>query len=173
MSIELRIVKYFNDFGRGKIDFFTETVSNISVIGAFWISAVALIFWFFPASREVLIGRVIIVTILHFSISELFFKHFLPCFVEFRKRPFLEYPDQIIPVGRQLSYGSMPSSHVSSTAAMLSVLVSVAPFLFWPALFLLALMSFIRLHNGMHYPLDILVGAALGFAYGIISVLIF
>ncbi|EKE15885.1 MAG: hypothetical protein ACD_11C00090G0010 [uncultured bacterium] len=167
---ELAVVKYLNNLWKGKIDFATEAISNIAILMAFWISALTLGMWFFPERRFVLLGQVLVVAFLHFVISELFFKYILPHFVEVRKRPFSEYPEEIVPIGYQFSYGSMPSSHMSSSAAMAVTLVSVFPILFWPAVLFLIFMAFARLHNGMHYPSDIIAGLVLGLSYGFFAI---
>jgi len=36
--------------------------------------------------------------------------------------------------------------------------------------FFVLLMTFARMHNGMHYPSDILVGSILGIIYGAVSI---
>jgi undecaprenyl-diphosphatase len=41
----------------------------------------------------------------------------------------------------------------------------------WPwALGFILLMAFARMHNGMHYPSDVLAGTILGICYGLIAV---
>lgn len=169
----MAVVKYFNNLWKGKIDFFTKAISSVSILMGFWISLVVLELWFFSEKRVVLVGQVLLVTFLHFLISELFFKYILPRFVQMRERPFDKYPDEIAPIGYKLSYGSMPSSHMSSSVAMLVVLVSNFSALLWPAVAVILFMAFARLHNGMHYPSDILVGIILGFFYGMTAVWIF
>ena len=172
-NFEIKIVKYFQEFGKGKLDFFTAVVSSVPVLAAFWISLTILLVWFFPEQRNDFLIRVMIVAILHFSISEGFFKYILPKFIKIRRRPYVEFPEIIKPIGHQFSDGSIPSSHMTSTVAMLLVICSIFPALVWPSIFLALFMSFARIHNGMHYPSDVIVGIILGMVYALISIRLF
>lgn len=59
---------------------------------------------------------------------------------------------------------SFPSGHAATSAAGATILTAVAPRA-GPALVLLALgVAFSRVYVGVHYPLDVLAGAALGAA---------
>jgi len=89
-----------------------------------------------------------------------------------RQRPFVAYPDEIKPIGHQFSDGSMPSSHIASTVAMVVVLSSIFPIMLIPGIAFSVLMGFSRIHNGMHYPSDVIMGAVLGAAYGLVSIFI-
>ncbi|MEI7621470.1 MAG: phosphatase PAP2 family protein, partial [Candidatus Moraniibacteriota bacterium] len=109
---------------------------------------------------------VLVVSVLHFGITEGLIKHFLTRFFPKRQRPYIAYGDSIKPIGKKFSDASFPSSHMATTVGMLVVLVSFYPSLFWLASLMIVGMAFSRLHNGMHYPSDVLVGGLLGFAYG-------
>lgn len=59
---------------------------------------------------------------------------------------------------------SLPSGHAATSAAGATILTAVAPRA-GPALVLLALgVAFSRIYVGVHYPMDVLVGGALGVA---------
>jgi len=62
---------------------------------------------------------------------------------------------------------SFPSGHAMSAFAVATALALLAPRLRWPALGLAAVIAFSRVYLGVHYWLDVLVGAALGAAVGI------
>jgi len=81
-----------------------------------------------------------------------------------RPRPVLE---GLPPLGGAPSSLSFPSAHATSSFAVATAMTRVEP---WGALaFLLALaLSLGRPYLGMHYPSDVLVGAALGVALGLI-----
>lgn len=57
---------------------------------------------------------------------------------------------------------SFPSGHASSSFACALVLARFAPRLTVPLFALAALIGFSRIYVGVHYPLDVLAGAALG-----------
>ena len=58
---------------------------------------------------------------------------------------------------------------MASTVGMLFVSVAFYPSLLLPAILFALVMSFARLHNGMHYPSDVIAGIILGFVYGYIA----
>ena len=83
-----------------------------------------------------------------------------------RPRPFYEFPDAHLLVGKGKAY-SMPSSHAANWFA-----ATLVTFIFyrrsWRFMLPLALLvSFSRVYNGAHYPSDILVSAILGSGYAI------
>jgi undecaprenyl-diphosphatase len=59
---------------------------------------------------------------------------------------------------------SFPSGHATVAFACATVLVLAVPRLRWPLFALAALIAFSRVYVGVHYPLDVLAGAALGVA---------
>ncbi len=82
-----------------------------------------------------------------------------------RKRPVL---DGLPPLGGAPSSLSFPSAHATAsfTAATLATRISpdLAPLVFGLA----TLMALSRPYLGMHYPSDVLAGAALGAAFGLV-----
>ncbi|HBP00652.1 MAG TPA: hypothetical protein DD454_00320 [Candidatus Moranbacteria bacterium] len=55
---------------------------------------------------------------------------------------------------------------------MVVVLSSIFPIMLIPGIAFSVLMGFSRIHNGMHYPSDVIMGAVLGAAYGLVSIFI-
>jgi len=81
-----------------------------------------------------------------------------------RPRPVLE---GLPPLGGAPSSLSFPSAHATSSFAVATAMTRVEP---WaaPALILALALSLGRPYLGMHYPSDVLVGAVLGVALGLI-----
>jgi len=168
--MELKIVKFFNNLGGKRVSDVTDFASRIPVLAIFW-SVVAMLILILDKNQ----GRIIflalaIATTLHFLISEGIFKYLLPIFLPKRTRPYLAHPGIITPNGTLHQSPSFPSSHMSITVGILTVLYYFYPVI-WPVALLFAIfMAFARLRNGMHYPSDILGGIVLGILYGILSI---
>jgi membrane-associated phospholipid phosphatase len=167
--MELEIVKYFNQLGLGVIDPATRLVSYIPNLIFLWAALAVFVFF-----RDKINGRrvflsIILALVFHFIFSEWFFKDFLGNFSELRLRPWVASPSQIFPLGELLTDSSFPSGHMSSTLAVLTI-IFIYYRRFWPvSAFFILFMAYSRMHNGMHYPTDVLVGAVLGIAYGLSS----
>jgi undecaprenyl-diphosphatase len=168
-GMELKIVKYFNQLGKGKIDSVTDFLSRVKYLFTFWFAVTLLALFFGKGNRAEIVMALAVVTIAHFLLTEGIIKHSLTKIWGIRRRPYL-VDNNIIPVGRQFSDSSFPSSHMATTLAMLVTLTYFFP-IAWPvSLIFVLLMAFARLHNGMHYPSDILAGTALGIGYGVLGV---
>jgi undecaprenyl-diphosphatase len=83
-----------------------------------------------------------------------------------RRRPFLTNPEQDPLVGTPIDL-SFPSGHAATSFAGATLLAWYAPRLAVPLYALAALVAWSRVYVGVHYPLDILAGAALGVAVGL------
>jgi membrane-associated phospholipid phosphatase len=63
---------------------------------------------------------------------------------------------------------SFPSGHAMSAFAVAAALSVLAPRARWPVLALAAAIAFSRVYLGVHYWIDVLAGAALGLAIGVL-----
>lgn len=85
-----------------------------------------------------------------------------------RPRPFNVYP-AIICAGKTLDQFSFPSGHTMHAVAFSIVVLSYFPGLFWLVVPFAALVALSRPILGLHYPSDVLAGAALGAAIAGVS----
>ena len=92
-------------------------------------------------------------------INELAFKHILTQYIGVVARPYIAYPEFIHAIGTQLIDSSFPSSHMASSLVILTLWIWRSPKRRPSALIIALLVGFSRIHNGMHYPLDVLAGA--------------
>ncbi|MDQ2984911.1 MAG: phosphatase PAP2 family protein [Actinomycetota bacterium] len=83
-----------------------------------------------------------------------------------RDRPPLDYP-RPEPLVHLPGSGSIPSGHATAAFACATVLAFWAPRFAVPLFLLAAAIAFSRVYVGVHYPLDVLAGAALGVAIAI------
>jgi membrane-associated phospholipid phosphatase len=83
-----------------------------------------------------------------------------------RDRPFLALQDVHLLVGRSGSF-SMPSGHAANWFAGTMVAFLYYRRSAWFMLPIALLVSFSRIYNGVHYPADVLAGAALGAGFAV------
>lgn len=91
-----------------------------------------------------------------------------------RTRPYKKIETSRI-VGSQARGSSFPSGHTSQSFFMATFLLHYyqANFLIWLAIYLLAFfVGITRIYVGMHYPRDVLGGAMLGTAWGLLGVIL-
>lgn len=86
-----------------------------------------------------------------------------------RRRPPLVYPEPE-PLVRVPHQAAFPSGHSATAFACATVIAWAAPRLRVPAFVLAAAIAWSRVYVGVHWPLDVLGGAALGTAIGAVLV---
>jgi membrane-associated phospholipid phosphatase len=69
-------------------------------------------------------------------------------------------------LGRIPTSASFPSGHAMSAFAVASAIAVLSPRLRWPVLAVAAVIAFSRVYLGVHFWLDVLVGAVLGIVIG-------
>jgi len=86
-----------------------------------------------------------------------------------RQRPSVRYaePDPLL---HSPSSHSFPSGHAATSFACATVIGASVPKLRVPLYVLAALIAWSRVYVGVHYPLDVLVGALYGLAVGLVLV---
>lgn len=168
---ELLIVQYLNHLGSGTIlDSLSIFISSIFFLVILWTSLSLLSFFLDEKKGKFVLFGALLAMILHFAVSEGLVKAVLTPFFDPRVRPYLADPQNIVPLGRLFTDSSFPSSHLSSTAAVSAVFVYHYRKTLAPAIVFILLIAFSRLHNGMHYPSDVLAGIVFGIGCGAAAV---
>lgn len=158
--MEIPIVHFFQELGSWtSFDIIMRIISLRYFLAWFRVICIGLTLLKNKKERKNPLLAFIISGGLFFLLSEFFFKHILVDFTWVRVRPYVSYPDIITAIGKQYSDSSFPSSHMASTLALLTVMVA-----FWRKTWIYALifalaMAVSRMHNGMHYPSDVLAWA--------------
>lgn len=164
---EIKIVEFINKLGEGTfLDKVTIFLSDNLVLVGLLLIALIFIYFLDRAKFKFILISATIALALHLLISEGFFKYLLPQLGFFKVRPFLAWPDQIKLIGKFIADSSFPSSHVSSFTAVMVVLAYNYKKMVVPAILVVLVISFVRVHNEVHYPTDVLAGAILGIFYG-------
>lgn len=166
--MELAIIKYLNHLEFSYLNSFTSFLSNELFLLLLCILITLLCYCLDKVNGKKVCWMIILAIVLHFSISEGLIKYLLVEYV-FRLRPYLD-DSSIIAIGKLYTDSSFPSSHMASSLSVLTVYLYYYK-KFWPVMLLFVfLMAFSRIHNGMHYPSDVLAGSALGITFGIVSI---
>ncbi len=147
------------DHRLGLLDPLFEALSYAGSFGFVWL-AIAVAISGFSWSRPWLWTRIGAAILVSESVSGA-----LKVWVE-RERPPLADPTPEPLVDLPATF-SFPSGHASVSFACATTLALAVPRLAIPLYLLAALISFSRVYVGVHYPLDVLVGAVLGVAVAI------
>ena len=168
--VELAVVRYINHLGQGTIlDNISLWISDIRFIIAIWLLVGVLAFILDKKHGKAVLLGLILVTAIYFLVNDVILKQgILKFLLPIRPRPFIAYPE-IIPIGQKFYDSSFPSGHMGNTAAILVIFVAYYRKALLPAIGVLLIMTLSRLHNGMHYPSDLLGGAILGVLYGLLG----
>jgi len=169
--IDFAITKAINAFGAGGIlDYFTMLVSDYIFLILLLALIISLIWLRDKKKRKIVVIALFIALLLHVLITGFVMKDFVANNVYFKERPYVAYPNEIIQLGGADTDTAFPSGHVALTIGLLTVLVYYYR-KYWPEALIFALfMAFARIHNGMHYPSDVLFGALFGIVYGLSAV---
>lgn len=141
-------------------DWFFPAVTFLGNKGLIWIAAaVALLFFKQYRKWGVLLLAALLITTL---VGEAALKNLIG-----RPRPCTLFPEMELLIPRPGSY-SFPSGHSASSFAAAAVLLKCRRAFGIPAILLAALIAFSRLFLFVHYPTDVLAGAALGAILGLL-----
>lgn len=142
------------------------SVTYLGESGLVWIALAVLLLYFGRKSGWRTQGLLMLTAMLAgLLIGEIAMKN-LVC----RPRPFQEYPEYMLMLIVPPSGYSFPSGHSCSSFAAAVVVFSRDKRFGTAALALAALIAFSRVFLFVHYPTDVLAGAALGVACGLATV---
>jgi undecaprenyl-diphosphatase len=142
------------DHRLGVLDPLFEALSYAGSFGFIWL-AIAVAISGFSWSRPWLWTRVGVAILVSESISGVLKEW------SRRDRPPVADPDPTPLVDLPVTF-SFPSGHATVSFACATTLALAVPRLSWPLFALATLISFSRVYVGVHYPFDVLAGAALG-----------
>jgi undecaprenyl-diphosphatase len=172
--MDFQIAKFFNNFGAGTfVDLLSIVLSSYLFLFVFWFGAAVFFLFFDKKNGKKIFLASFVVIILHLFFSEFIFKYLMINFWGVRPRPYLAHPGDIFPLGKNGTDSSFPSSHISGTVSVLAVFVYYYRRLIIPGIIFVLLMAFSRMHNGMHYPTDILAGVILGIILALSAIFAF
>lgn len=142
-------------------DWLFPAVTFLGDKGLVWIAA-AVVLLFFKKYRKwgVLVLAALLITTLA---GEVVLKNVIA-----RPRPCTLFPDMELLIHRPDSY-SFPSGHSASSFAAAVVLLKCRKAFGIPAFILAFLIAFSRMFLFVHYPTDVLAGAALGIVMGLLT----
>lgn len=167
---EIIATQLINEFGRGTlVDSASKLISSWLFIGIVFAVVFLIVLMKDKKKAKLVLLAVVIALLLHVAITEGIFKGV----IGFRERPYIAYPNEIIPIGNLSTDASFPSGHVSAVAAFCTALIFFhrKNRLVWIiSIVAVLIMMFSRIHNGMHYPSDVLAGAVFGIVYGLAGV---
>jgi undecaprenyl-diphosphatase len=168
--LDFTLAHFCNRLGAGVIDPATLFLCDIWFLVVLWLGLGAAVVFLDRRRGRIVLATVVVALVVHFVISEGALKHGLFAMIGPRLRPWVAHPHEILPIGTRFADSSFPSSHNASSAAVCAVFGAYYKWS-WPlgALFVV-LMAFARVHNGMHYPSDVLGGVVLGLLYAWVAV---
>lgn len=168
--MDLQLLTFINHLWLGsRIDTLSRCISQRRGMLIIRSIVIALAVFFRKKSWKVILLSFAISAGLFYLVAELGLKTALVHEIWIRPRPYVAHMDTITPIGKHYSDSSFPSSHTALTLALLTVLVLLFPALRPYALVYALLMARSRMHNGMHYPSDVLAWAIVGIWCGLLS----
>ena len=135
------------------LDQFFVALSHIGSMGIVWllIAALAALIWRRPTIFLWVLAGDLIASVLSYELRRAIG----------RDRPPVRFPEPRPLVDVPLN-ASFPSGHAATSFACAALLAWLTPLSKAPLFALAALIAFSRVYVGVHYPLDVLGGAALG-----------
>lgn len=158
MALDQALFLIINSFSNTYVNslFLFITFAGTSIL---WI-AMIIIFW---AEKKREISMYLLFVFLLDSLSHIFLKTFF-----MRPRPYEIFPAKLLGFDIDLGAG-FPSGHTQRAFSGAVILGSFYKKMRIPLLLLAVLVGISRIYIGVHYPLDVLAGAANGMIFGMIA----
>jgi membrane-associated phospholipid phosphatase len=171
--LDFVIAKALNAFGQGTVlDYLSGIVSLRSLMAVVIIIVALLILQKDKKRGKIVFVAILVALSLYFLVTEGVIKEGIASFGLERARPYIAHPGEILPIGTLNTDSSFPSGHVASLTAFLFVICYYyrKNWVWITSIAAILLMGFSRIHNGMHYPSDVLGGIAFGMVYGWVAI---
>ncbi len=163
--IDQRLFLFINHLPHnGLTDLFAKLLSGVGTAGIIWFILAIILFLKEEKKNHWFFVPVILAGIGSWVLVEAILKPLIG-----RARPAIEMGAIIVGNGNH-DY-SFPSGHATIAWAMAVVLSQKEPRLKWLFYILAILISLSRIYLGKHFPLDVLVGALLGWSIGKVSLM--
>jgi len=161
--MDFQIANFINHFWQwSRLDIFSQIVSRNRTMIVLRAIVLSFALFFKKKHRKLVLLSFILAAGFFYLVAEIGFKSILVHEIGIRPRPYVAHAEIIKPIGKNYSDSSFPSSHMTLTVAMITVLIILFPAVRPYAILYALLMAWSRMHNGMHYPSDVLAGALLG-----------
>lgn len=164
-TLEYPLIKSLQNLDGTFLDAFSMYVSNISIMLVTFGLVIAYMIWKRNKLWKPLLFAVIVSAAISYTINEWFFKMLLTEIGIFRPRPWTIHPD-ILAIGHTFRDSSFPSSHMAFTTLLVMIVSYFERRFLKYGIMIIILMWLSRVHNGMHYPSDVLIGTIMGTIYG-------
>lgn len=163
-TIEYPLIKTLQNLDGTFLDLFSLYVSNIPLMLGVFGMIIGYLIWSKNKLWKPLLFALIVSAIMSYTINEGFFKMLLSEIGIFRPRPWTIHPD-ILAIGHSFRDSSFPSSHMAFTTLLVMIVSYFERRFVIFGIVIILLMWLSRVHNGMHYPTDVLIGTLMGLLY--------
>lgn len=164
-TLEYPLIQSLQNLDGTFLDAFSMYVSNISLMLITFGCIIIYMKWKKNKLWRPLLFAVVVSAIISYTINEWFFKMLFSEIGIFRPRPWTIHPD-ILAIGHAFRDSSFPSSHMAFTTLLVMIVSYFERRFLKYGIMIILLMWLSRVHNGMHYPSDVIFGTMMGIIYG-------
>ena len=154
------------------VDLFSKFISWTWTLASVWIIMTILAVLLKKKYRKKIILSFVLAVGLAYLVSNLGFKTLLVHETGMKIRPYVAHATDITPIGKRYTDSSFPSTHMVITIAMITVLIILFPTMRPYAILYALIMARSRIHNGMHYPSDVLAWSLLGLGCWLLAIFV-